>query len=499
MPQDQGQPDGVTPDLIPIRFPRMRTVWGFVAVGVVFKLIVLAIAPVHYDTNYYLNIARSYIDYGLLTPYMWRLPAASNIIAGAGTGYGILVPMLWLQLFGLSPVAGRVFSMLCSLGMLAAVWGAARLWYGARAGRYALILGAVSTAWLSVYSLRLDAFALLAYGLVFYVYALAHHRRVGWLHVAVGVSLVLAAEVHILSIIYIGGFTLAYAVEFVAAVMQERRLPWRHPALSYAAGGAVAGLVYIVIRILPDPAAYFLIPSDCPSCSVRSVGQELARFLNALTRFPLEVMLFAVAVVDAALSQGERNRRYLSLSLGCLLSIVIINPPSQAHYTAHLLPLVLIGAVALFARGHNDVERPRWRRWFMPVAVAFIGVNIAYLPFWWLQRTEPDPRVAYIEANIPADAVVMGTNLLYHDLTEYPNFLAYRDGTEYTISLQNERITDFWQREAPVVFLPAVAPYQVDPFNLDWQTDAALLDYLDREGFEEVESGIWLHPDLIVE
>ena len=264
-------------------------------------------------------------------------------------------------------------------------------------------------------------------------------------------------------------------------------------------GGGIAGLVYIAIHILPDPEAYFLIPSACPSCNVRSVGQEVARFLNALTRFPLEVALLTVAIVDAARSQGERNRRYLSLSIGCLISLAVINPPPQAHYTAHLLPVVLIGAVSIFARGHDDVPRVRRRRGLMLVTVAFIGVNIAYLPFWWMQRTGTDPRVAYVEANIPADTVVMGTNLIYHRLVDYSNFLVYRDGTEYTISLQNERLSDFWQREQPLMFLPAVAPYQVDPYNPDWQTDAELLSYLEGEGFEEVEPGIWLHPDLIVE
>ncbi len=493
------QTDKTTTKLHPVQFPRMRTVWGFVGVGVLFKLIVLVIAPIHYDTNYYLNIARSYIDYGLLTPYMWRLPASSNIIAGAGTGYGVLVQVLWLQVFGLNAAVGRVFSLLCSLGMLVAIWGAARLWYGTRAGRYALILAAVSSMWLSVYSLRMDAFALLAYGCVFYVYALAYHRGALWLHAAVGVSLVLAAEVHILSMIYIGGFTVAYAVEFLVRLIQQRHLSWRDPAVSFAVGGGIAGLVYIAIHILPDPEAYFLIPSACPSCNVRSVGQEVARFLNALTRFPLEVALLTVAIVDAARSQGERNRRYLSLSIGCLISLAVINPPPQAHYTAHLLPVVLIGAVSIFARGHDDVPRVRRRRGLMLVTVAFIGVNIAYLPFWWMQRTGTDPRVAYVEANIPADTVVMGTNLIYHRLVDYSNFLVYRDGTEYTISLQNERLSDFWQREQPLMFLPAVAPYQVDPYNPDWQTDAELLSYLEGEGFEEVEPGIWLHPDLIVE
>jgi hypothetical protein len=71
----------------------------------------------HYDENYYINIAQNYADRGELTPYMWRLGDA-GIIAGGGSGYGIVLLAEWLRLVGYSLFWGRMLMIL--LGVLAA-------------------------------------------------------------------------------------------------------------------------------------------------------------------------------------------------------------------------------------------------------------------------------------------------------------------------------------------------------------------------------------------
>ena len=77
----------------------------FIMLGLVLKLFAMQFAPVHIDSNYYLNIASNFIERGELTPYMWRLGADTNIIAGSGTGYGIWLNY-WFNVVGLSLLSG---------------------------------------------------------------------------------------------------------------------------------------------------------------------------------------------------------------------------------------------------------------------------------------------------------------------------------------------------------------------------------------------------------
>ena len=91
--------------------------WAFLAIGIVLKLAAMLFFPPHFDSNYYLNIGSNFIERGGLTPYMWRLPTDSNIIAGSGTGYGIVLQALWFRVLGLTLLTGRFYSFLLALGM----------------------------------------------------------------------------------------------------------------------------------------------------------------------------------------------------------------------------------------------------------------------------------------------------------------------------------------------------------------------------------------------
>ena len=79
-----------------------------VILGIIFRIWVSLPVWMHYDENYYLNIAQSYAIRGELTPYLWRL-ADSNILAGGGSGYGIITLTLWLNLVQNSLFWGRMF------------------------------------------------------------------------------------------------------------------------------------------------------------------------------------------------------------------------------------------------------------------------------------------------------------------------------------------------------------------------------------------------------
>ena len=103
-----------------------------VIVSTLLKLAAAAPTWLHYDENYYLDISQNFILRGELTPYMWRL-GDTNIIAGSGSGYGILVLTLWMQAVGVSLSNGRL--LMIAFGLLTALtlYLAARKWWGSEA------------------------------------------------------------------------------------------------------------------------------------------------------------------------------------------------------------------------------------------------------------------------------------------------------------------------------------------------------------------------------
>ena len=81
-----------------------------IILSIVFRVWSSAPTWLHYEENYYLNIAQNYADRGELTPYMWQL-GDSNIIAGSGSGYGIIILIYWLNLVGESLIWGRMLML----------------------------------------------------------------------------------------------------------------------------------------------------------------------------------------------------------------------------------------------------------------------------------------------------------------------------------------------------------------------------------------------------
>ena len=117
--------------------PASQQIWQpallFLMLGLLLKILSMSFAAVHQDSGYYLNIGSNFIERGELTPYMWRLGADTNIIAGSGTGYGVLLLNYWFKVFGLSLLSGYIFMYLAGLLSLVVLYFLARDWWGGQA------------------------------------------------------------------------------------------------------------------------------------------------------------------------------------------------------------------------------------------------------------------------------------------------------------------------------------------------------------------------------
>ena len=198
---------------------------------------------------------------------MWRLGADTNIIAGSGTGYGILVLNYWFNVVGLSLLSGYIFMYLVGLLSLVVVYFLARDWWGGEAaGIGAAVFMALTGSFASHFYIRMDAPAILAYSLILWLHLRAVRSGRPMLHFMVGVALILAAEVHILALLYIASISLYYLFQHVRTLRHQGQF-WRiTPSVYYFGGLLSAGTVYVLLHIVTDPEAYFLIARQCPKC-----------------------------------------------------------------------------------------------------------------------------------------------------------------------------------------------------------------------------------------
>jgi hypothetical protein len=446
---------------------------------------------IHSDEALYLNIGRTYIDRGELTLHMWRLPP-SNIIAGSGSGYAIILLGEYLQAVNLSLFAARLLMVV--LGIVAALlmgWVAYRWWGHPAAGIGALLFGLASTSPFYTMLVRMDAPGIVGYSLLLGLYWLGWQRRSRWIALAVGVFTVLNAEVHIISAVYLVMFALLYFVQYVQTVREARRLVFNSPPVYFVAGSVLTGILYLALHVLPDPETYFFISSRCFECAEPFWITELKRAVRYIAMRPLELLLVGAVVIVGAARKEAADRHYLWV-FGCAaLAQAIVGTPPYVHYTSHLWPIAALGVGGWVARGRSG-QFAVWRLWVAyGVAVGLLTFNIALHwrgqePYLLVQPPYSGAALAYLQQFVPTDTVVMGRGWVYGSLVEYGNFLAFHEG-DYSALLQNQTVLDFWREQQPEAIV-----FSDDEFA----QDADLQTYMLEKDFREVVPDLWISAVL---
>jgi hypothetical protein len=460
--------------------------------SVIFRVWVSTPNWMHYDENYYLNIAQNFVDRGQLTPYMWRL-GDTHIISGGGSGYAILILIGWLRLVQFSLFWGRMFSVAAGLLTAFIIYKVASLWWNSRtAGLAALAFSLASTSPFYTLILKMDAIGILTYSavLLLFLIALSSNRR--WLHFCVGLAAVAAAEFHVLAILYLFAFSAYYGICFLEEVLSKRRLVFTPGPVFFAIGAALAGSLYLAVHVLPDPKAYFIIPSHCFECTEPIYLTELKRVLRLLYLRPMEVAIFLLAVVSAFSRHKPEDRCYLIFVAAYLVAQAVSHTPPYMHYTNHFWPLIAIGAAGFVARGFDGLENKR--RFNISIMVAFLLLFsnllmhlVGFHPYLIANELTSSPAVDTIQREIPTNTVVMGKVPAFYQLRAYKNFLSYRDGSVYGALLRQESMLTFWNRVQPQVIL-------LNPD--DFSTDPELKQYMAQHHFIQRMDGLYISGDL---
>jgi hypothetical protein len=453
----------------------------------------VALMPIDWDENYYLNIGSNFIERGDLTPYMWRLDSDTNIIAGSGTGYGVLLLTAWLKYVDFSFTGGRILMFLIGVANMGAAYGLARAWWRSHVAGLvaALTAAALSSSFVTVY-VRMDAPGVLAYTLVLWLHIVAVRQNKAWLHLLTGVAVIAAAEFHILATLYIGALAVYYAVDHVVKSWQARQWITITSAVWFGVGAFVAGVLYIVVHILPDPQAYFIIPQDCYYCEPASLMKEFERYQKYWSARPVEVAVGAVVMLLALARFRAEDRHYLLLLGGFMLTLAVVSPPTQPRYSAHGWIWIALGAGGVFT-----ANTPEWaqfaERFYLREALVLAGV-VALLLFQWgqfdgyrnptTQLTLGEQRERVVNMDLPRDTVILGYAPYYEDFTDYPLFMSYNSGEKYGMELRGETYADLLRREQPDVLVIHVSSY--DP----------LTAYAKRHDFVRVMEHLWVRPEL---
>ncbi len=482
----------MTPTATPVYKPSPIIKYVIIAIvilGVVFRIIAAAPTWLHLDENFYLSTVQNYIDRGELTPYMWRLDPDTNIIAGSGTGYGILLLTNWLKLVGESLFNGRLLMIAVSLATAGVMYAVGRKWWGSReAGIATFLFALVATSPFYTLVMRMDAFGMLMYSIVLllHIHAVRDNKR--WLHFAVGVMVVLSAEFHILGVLYLFVFTIYYLTAYIRELIQRRRIILNTGPVYFAVGAFIVGVVYVVIHVLPNPQAYFTISSRCFQCE----NQEVMRIARFMILRPVEFVLIFLAIGTAFLRRQPEDRHFLLLYISWLLLELLLGIPPITHYSHHSWPLLALGTTGLFMRGaqpHGVLTRTR----------VIFGLGLAIFTLFFnlgmhltgqhpsenRYTSQPPPVLEYVNDTIPPDTVVMAHVRWFVALQQYRNFLSYRDGDDYGIALRGESQLDFWRRWQPLVI--------IGNYHLE---DPELQQYLDEMDFEEVQPNLWIAASL---
>jgi hypothetical protein len=478
-----------------------------IGLALLLKLVNVFNAPAHWDTGLYLNIAVGYVERGILTPLMWRFNPEWNIVTGSGSGYGVLLLIGWIKLFGISILSGHLLMYIVGILNLPIIYVLGKRFYNnAQAGWWAVVFFALSGTFAQDFYARMDAPNLLICSLVLLLHLEAIRRNKWWLYFAVGVALIIALEVHVLAAFYAGGIGLYHAAHYLQSMWKAKWLIMWSPAIAFGIGLLLAAAIYYVVHIAPNPDIYFEIPRHCLICTDRSVAKELYRwFYYAQDQFPPLMLLCGFAVISAFMRRTQKDQHYLLLMGGAIVAMWALNPPIHAHYTGQLLTLLALGVGGLFGQG-LDGKRSGLRglaivgslvlfgtllarvsgTFFTPTN-AYNGIDAVQYPAnSVMSKADYISAIDYVRATIPTDAIILAPEPFFGDLINYTQFMSYYGGEMHGVRIRGETLFDLWEREQPQVFIGDPKP------------DAELWRYMgDGSSFVEVHPKVWVAKPLV--
>jgi 4-amino-4-deoxy-L-arabinose transferase-like glycosyltransferase len=423
---------------------------ALLALYVVLGLVTLTTFPlVWVDEGWYVSSAANFVrDGSFALPLFGDLDGfdRDNVV------YGRIYLLALAAAFtaaDVTPEAARLVSFTAGIAAVVSMFALGRELWDARVGVVAAILLAVSPVFIDQSHDARPEIMQLAFTLAAFASLLAGQRRSSaLLLVLAGVLAVLAADVHLNAVI---------VPVALAAVLLVRRASLRTFGL-FAAGGFVAGLWFLFVHVVQDPALFMQ--------QVNAFGGPKSPLSEFLERpaFTLGMGLARYIRVDAGslallvaglIATYELLRRHNDLALRTVLTfagvqliytLVLVNH-KQPVYAVLLWPVLAL----LVARLLTVLPQ----RLAVLAGGTIIVISLLSVGHMTLRDrgADFDSYLAQLDAAIPDDAVVMGQPSTWFGFTEQPyvasQYFVFRTpfaeemrnmGVEYVIA--DEYLTD---------------------------------------------------------
>lgn len=354
----------------------------------------------------------------------------------------------WYRLVGFGFAQGRVFLYLMAWLMLWITFHTAQRVYSRSSAWAVLILGAPALLTLNVY--RQDISVGLYLSVALLLYAIAHQTQRHSLHVLVGFFVAFATDGHPSAYRFSFAFGVAYALENLLQMIQQKRFFVDRSILYLALGGIMGVMAYIGL--------YATLTEDFLSLASRSPFLDVSTPWYRLIAEQLLVPLGAIPLVIgcAVLGAGVAlrlthpiNRLFVVVWAVNMGFIAFFYGFYRSYYLAHSIGLYLLLAVAVlyYVIEHLHVSPTVI---LSCVAMASLGLTVHRVGF-------SDLAVGYGEAFALADAVrehvapdqrVVAIDPMYFRMSDYADFVEVASAPWIA---NRENITRFeaWERIQP--------------------------------------------------
>ncbi len=370
----------VSPVALPRRFVLFLTAVAVIALTV--NVLTLTTFPtVQTDEAWYANLAHNWLTTG--NPQTTLDVGGFSDGRGQGTTrLGAVPTRLGIQIWGLSPGAIRLPSLLAGLLLAGTVVAIGALLWAGRSGPLAglvlvtqplFLLGshlARPEIWLTLTVLMSLGFSLLGW-----------KRNQPLWDVAAAVLAVLSAEIHQNGIVFAIGLATTYLIHYGRAAVRHRS------SRAFFTTGLLGGLWYVLRNagwllpfggIVGSGALGTNASHSLPVLSanpLRWIVNELVRYLLYFGNDPLAALLLGLGIAAALRRRGTADRILLAWLAGSALAMMLLVSHMIETY---LLPFLSVGAL-LVGHGMADLLRPedRWGR--QATAITFAVLTLPLL------------------------------------------------------------------------------------------------------------------------
>lgn len=474
--------------------------------GIMMRLVVMTVEWVWADEGFYLSAAVNMLRGGSIAPLMMFLPPELPIFPL--WGYAPALYGLWARVVGVGLMQARALSFLIGLLCLPAIYLTGKLWYGRLTAIITVSLAALSILFMESTIARPDAIGLAVVSWVLLLHGIAIHRDRPLLHVLVGAAAVLALETHFVVSTVVLAIGAYYLYDFVVRLREQSLAWWKAPIWLFIAGVLpMLGLfIYVHILSLPHPDRFFAILSGGSSASLAHwlegrVAQAVYRYHVFWSFAPFESLLILCAAIAALIRRTRADIYWLVLQVVLNIGYFVIAPVGEIHYDIYALPILVAIEGALITHITERTAHPRLRTVPLYLVISLILMSWNYHLFsehredrQFLEREQIEPVVAYIDANLPEAAVIIGPASYYPYLVSHEVYINPFGGESLTgPRLAGKEPDDYW---ADVLLDTWPSAW----INLNWAEDQVVYpevfdSYMAARGGEQVLDNLMVVDD----